>query len=185
MTDHDPVAWRLVLPSLLDAVALVGDGSVTPEGLDADCRARGRPAPFARLRGSGAGTWLARAAMVNDELRGVPRFEAPAFLVRLAAEPGLLDIAGGSTGPTPSLVQRLDLATINEAYRIVGDGAADPPFLDDLLRAQGWPEGPFDMAGALGLRTVVDVLHALAASDDPGIRDRFGVAPLLWQVATI
>ena len=79
----------------------------------------------------------------------------------------MLDIAGGSTGPTPSFVQRLDLATINEAYRIVGDGVADPPFLDDLLRAQGWPEGPFEMAGALGLRAVVDGLHGLAASDDP------------------
>ena len=80
---------------------------------------------------------------------------------------------------------RLDLATVNEAYRMVGDGEADPPTVDACLQARGWAAGPFGIAGAVGLRALVDGPRELAVTDDPPVRDRFLVAPLLWQMATI
>ncbi len=109
----------------------------------------------------------------------------PPCSIRLATTPGPFDPTGPPGTAAASLVDRLDLATINEAYRMVGEGAGDPPALDDVLCAAGWSEGPFQMAGAIGLRAIVDRLHILAASEDLAIRDRFRVAPVLWQVATI
>ncbi len=181
----DLTTWRLVLPSLLDAVALVEAGAGSAGAIDTACADRGRPGPFGMLRSTGAGTWISRLEAVRHGLRQAHRFEAPALLARLVAMPGSLDSTTAPEDGAASLAARLDLATINEAYRMVGDGVGDPPALDALLRAEGWSEGPFEMAGAIGLRAIVDGLHLLAASEDRVIRDRFQVAPVLWQVATI
>ena len=89
-----------------------------------------------------------------------------------------------------SLAGRLDLATINKtlAYRMVGDGVGvTRERWTTCLRAAGWSEGPLRWRGPSAC--VPDrrrqELHQLAASEDPVIRDRFQVAPVLWQVATI
>ena len=57
--------------------------------------------------------------------------------------------------------------------------------MDACLQALGWAAGPFEIAGPVGLRALVDGPRELAVTDHPPVRDRFVVAPLLWQMATI
>ncbi len=55
---------------------------------------------------------------------------------------------------------RIELAIINEAYHAVGEGVAQPPDIDRAMKlGANHPYGPFERAGQLGLRTVVDGLR--------------------------
>jgi 3-hydroxybutyryl-CoA dehydrogenase len=99
--------------------------------------------------------------------------------------------AGSASGATAAgaspeaIVERLEIAVINEAYRAVGDGVAGPPDIDDAMRlGAGHPRGPFERAGDLGLRRVVARLHDLHL-EQRGTSDQYEVAPLLWHVATV
>jgi 3-hydroxybutyryl-CoA dehydrogenase len=99
-----------------------------------------------------------------------------------------LDEAGVTAGASASLMEdieiasRVELAIINEAYHAAGEGVADPPDIDRAMKlGANHPYGPFERAGQLGLRAVVEGLRALELR----YGERYRVAPTLWQVASI
>ena len=110
---------------------------------------------------------------------------------------GLVGPAGGfetvhrqpdhDASPRPTLHadairDRIELATINEAYRAAGEGVASPPDIDlALVLGAGHPVGPFARARALGLGRVVGSLRELERQHG----ERYRVAQTLWQVASI
>jgi 3-hydroxybutyryl-CoA dehydrogenase len=80
------------------------------------------------------------------------------------------------------IVSRIELAIINEAYLAVGEGVAQPAQIDRAMKlGANHPYGPFERAGQLGLRAVVEGLRALEQT----YGERFRVAPSLWQIASI
>ena len=80
------------------------------------------------------------------------------------------------------IVARIELAIINEAYHAAGEGVATPPDIDRALKlGASHPYGPFERAGQLGLRAVIDGLARL----EERYGERFSVAPSLWQIASI
>ncbi len=80
------------------------------------------------------------------------------------------------------IVERIELAIINEAYHAAGEGVAQPPDIDRALKlGANHPYGPFERAGQLGLRQVIDGLRRLESRHG----ERFRVAPSLWQIASI
>jgi 3-hydroxybutyryl-CoA dehydrogenase len=112
----------------------------------------------------------------------------PAGAVQDAAAPGsAADIwppAGSSTLSAAAILERVNLAIVNEAYRAVEERVASPQDVDLALKlGANHPEGPFERAGRLGLRGVIEGLrrqHATASLSG----DQFEVSPLLWQMAT-
>jgi len=95
---------------------------------------------------------------------------------------------GVPAGATPlsadQIVERVNLAIVNEAYRAVEERVASPQDIDLALElGANHPMGPFERAGQLGLRGVVEGLrrqHEVAALS----ADQYEIAPLLWQLAT-
>jgi 3-hydroxybutyryl-CoA dehydrogenase len=84
------------------------------------------------------------------------------------------------------IVERLELAVINEAYRAVADGLAAPPAIDRAMRAvAGFPRGPFELVDRLGLRALIGRLRALHEETRHSSGDQYEVAELLWQMATV
>jgi 3-hydroxybutyryl-CoA dehydrogenase len=80
------------------------------------------------------------------------------------------------------IVARIELAIINEAYHAAGEAVATPPDIDRALKlGASHPYGPFERAGQLGLRAVIDGLAGL----EERYGERFSVAPSLWQIASI
>jgi 3-hydroxybutyryl-CoA dehydrogenase len=80
------------------------------------------------------------------------------------------------------IVARIELAIINEAYHAAGEAVATPPDIDRALKlGASHPYGPFERAGQLGLRAVIDGLARLEVR----YGERFSVAPSLWQIASI
>jgi 3-hydroxyacyl-CoA dehydrogenase len=87
-----------------------------------------------------------------------------------------------------TVVERIELAVIAEAYRMVGEAVAGAEEIERAMtQGVGWTAGPFTLAGRSGLRTVVTELVALsrAAGQDLARADRFSVPSLLWQMATV
>jgi 3-hydroxybutyryl-CoA dehydrogenase len=91
---------------------------------------------------------------------------------------------GSATLSAAAILERVNLAIVNEAYRAVEERVASPQDVDLAMKlGANHPEGPFERAGRLGLRGVIEGLrrqHATAALSG----DQFEVAPLLWQMAT-
>ena len=84
------------------------------------------------------------------------------------------------------IVERLELAVINEAYRAVADGMAAPPAIDLAMRTvAGFPQGPFELVDRLGLRALIGRLRALHEETRESSGDQYQVAELLWQMATV
>jgi len=80
------------------------------------------------------------------------------------------------------MVARLELPIINEAYLAVGEGVAEPGDVDRAMQlGANHPYGPFERAGALGLRAVIDGLRAL----EERYGERFRLARTLWDIASI
>ncbi|MEX2547767.1 MAG: 3-hydroxyacyl-CoA dehydrogenase family protein, partial [Chloroflexota bacterium] len=80
------------------------------------------------------------------------------------------------------IVERIELAIINEAYHAAGEGVAHPPDIDRALKlGANHPHGPFERAGQIGLRNVIQGLARLESRHG----ERFRVARSLWQVASI
>lgn len=80
------------------------------------------------------------------------------------------------------IVERIELAIINEAYHAAGEGVAEPSDIDRAMKlGANHPYGPFERAGQLGLRAVIDGLARLEAAHG----ERFRVARSLWQIASI
>jgi 3-hydroxybutyryl-CoA dehydrogenase len=84
--------------------------------------------------------------------------------------------------PAEEIVRRIELAIINEAYHAAGDGVAEPADIDRAMKlGSNHPHGPFERAGVLGLRAVVEGLRSLEA----GYGERFRVARTLWDIANV
>jgi 3-hydroxybutyryl-CoA dehydrogenase len=83
------------------------------------------------------------------------------------------------------VVERLQLGLINEAYRMVEEGLASPPTIDAAMRADGHPQGPFELVDGLGLRQVIDRLRATYVVTESRSDDQYRVATALWQLATV
>jgi 3-hydroxybutyryl-CoA dehydrogenase len=80
------------------------------------------------------------------------------------------------------IVARIELGIINEAYHAAGEGVAEASDIDRAMKlGANHPHGPFERAGQLGLRRVIDELSSLQAT----YGERYAVAPALWQVASI
>jgi 3-hydroxybutyryl-CoA dehydrogenase len=80
------------------------------------------------------------------------------------------------------IVARIELAIINEAYEAVGEGVAEPADVDKAMKlGANHPYGPFERAGQLGLREVIDGLRALEAR----YGERYRIARTLWDIASI
>jgi 3-hydroxybutyryl-CoA dehydrogenase len=96
------------------------------------------------------------------------------------AEAGAAPTDGGLAAA--EIVSRIETAIINEAYLAAGEGVAEPGDIDRALKlGANHPHGPFERAGELGLREVIDRL----ARYEGEFGERYRVAPLLWQVASI
>lgn len=102
---------------------------------------------------------------------------------------GMPDVADARTQRAAQLsaaqiVERVNLAIVNEAYRAVEERVAAPQDVDLAMKlGANHPEGPFERAGHLGLRAVVEGLrrqHQAATLS----ADQYEIAPLLWQLAT-
>jgi 3-hydroxyacyl-CoA dehydrogenase len=93
--------------------------------------------------------------------------------------------AAASVLSPEAIVERLELAMVNEAYRVVEDGAGTPPLIDSVMRAAGHPLGPFEMVDRAGLRHIVDRLRAIETLTESRSGDQYRVATLLWQMATV
>jgi 3-hydroxybutyryl-CoA dehydrogenase len=91
---------------------------------------------------------------------------------------------GSTEGPITGneIVRRIELAIINEAYQAVGEGVAEPADVDRAMKlGANHPYGPFERAGELGLRSVVEGLRDLEAR----YGERYRIARTLWDIASI
>jgi len=170
---------RLVTVVALEAAALRGGGLAS--------------ASIAAAAAADAGLSLAAipeedldviASAIHDGLGEPARFRAPGPTRTAAAVPpggrALLDAA--------AVGQRLELAAIAEAYRLVGDAVAGAEEIERAMtQGAGWAAGPFALASRHGLRVVVTGLAALsrASGVDPVTADRFAIPQLLWTMATV
>ncbi len=203
---------RVNRPFTLEALRMVDAGRATVESVDHAVEAAGYPmGPFRLMDLVGIDVNLAVARALYEAFDHAPRFRpSPRQEALVAAgtlgrktgsgfyrygpdapvDPQVEPVAGG-TEPSArpftdaGILERIELAIINEAYHVVGDGVCSPEDADIALKlGAAHPYGPFERAGQLGLRAVVDGLGRLAASGGTDARERFTVAPALWSMAT-
>ena len=165
---------RVNRPFTLEALAILDAGDATVAEIDAATRSAGYPmGPFELMDLVGIDVNLAAARSIHEAFvaRGdalADRFRPSPTQERLVAEGRLGRKTGGgfysydggtrlagtggpAKGPAEEtsaaaarIVERIELAVINEAHRAVEDGVADPAAIDRALRlGAGHPEGPF------------------------------------------
>ncbi|HEX5465937.1 MAG TPA: 3-hydroxyacyl-CoA dehydrogenase NAD-binding domain-containing protein [Candidatus Limnocylindrales bacterium] len=151
-------------------------------GFDEDERFRPSPLQEQLVAAGLLGRKTGRGFYVYDAAgrRGAP---AAAFAAGAAgagaAGPGAAHAGAADLAPA-AIVERIGSAIINEAYLAVGEGVATPPEIDLAMRlGVNHPAGPFERAGQLGLRRVIEGLARLESA----YGERYRVAPALWQVA--
>ena len=204
---------RVGRPFVVEAVRIVEAGEGTVVGVDEALEAAGYPmGPFRLLDLIGLDVDLAIDERLTEGFGGATRFEPPSLQRRLVEDGRLgrksgigfyeypadtaprlapLPTADSVEGPNAQLepagiVERIELAVINEAYRAVEDGVALPPVIDEAMRlGAGHPAGPFERLDAIGLRTVVERLRHLSEATAPRSGDQYRIAPLLWHMATV
>jgi 3-hydroxybutyryl-CoA dehydrogenase len=199
---------RVNRPFTLEALRMVDAGQATVEGIDRAVEAAGYPmGPFRLMDLVGIDVNLAVARALYEAFDHAPRFRPSARQEELVAAGTLGRKTGrgfyryasqGSDGDRSGadrasegrlfgddIVRRVELAIINEAYHAVGQGVCSPEDADIALKlGAAHPYGPFERAGTLGLRSVVEGLERLAASGEADARARFAVAPALWSMAS-
>ncbi len=201
---------RVNRPFTLEALRMLEAGEAGVEQIDRAIVGAGYPmGPFTLMDLVGIDVNYAVAMALFDGFDGAIRF-SPSAIQRQLVEAGRL---GRKTGegfyvyadegapivsarlpevgvgeardgglPEDEIVQRIELAIINEAYHAAGDGVSDAANIDRAMKlGANHPYGPFERAGALTLRVVIDGLAGYEAT----IGERYRVAPLLWQVASI
>jgi 3-hydroxyacyl-CoA dehydrogenase len=87
-----------------------------------------------------------------------------------------------------TLSERVTLAVIAEAYRLVEEAVAGAAEIERAMTAgAGWLSGPFTLAGCRGLRAVVAGLTAIARdpAEDAATHDRYALPRVLWTMATV
>jgi 3-hydroxybutyryl-CoA dehydrogenase len=155
---------RVNRPFTLEALAMLESGLADVTGTDAAVRAAGYPmGPFELMDLTGIDVTLAttrsiHAAFVAAGDTLADRFRPSATQERLVAEgrlgrktgAGFHDYTGAGrpdrpAGADPAIVERIELAIVNEAHRAAADGVAPPEAIDLALRlGAGHPEGPFE-----------------------------------------
>ena len=207
MSGADVIGQRVGRPYVIEAVRMLDAGIATVESIDAALESAGyRLGPLRLLDEVGLDVDLALDRALAEAHPGSTRFDPPALQARLVAAGrtgrahGLgfyryqgelavpdVEVPGGDGAPAAAaaIVERIELATINEAYRVVGDGLGSPPAIDAAMRAMGYPRGPFELVDRLGLRTVIDRLILVEQAVGGRSGDQYRVAPLLWQMATV
>jgi 3-hydroxybutyryl-CoA dehydrogenase len=191
----------------LEPLRMLEAGESTVAEIDAAIEAAGYPmGPFRLMDLVGIDVNLAVARSLYDGFDEAARFRPSPIQERMVAA-GTLGRKTGSgfyaagdaamaaptsaTGsakreslPHATIVERVNLALINEAYRAVEERVASPQDIDTAMKlGVNHPIGPFERAGQLGLRAVVEGLRRqYEAAGLSG--DQYEVAPLLWQIAT-
>jgi 3-hydroxyacyl-CoA dehydrogenase len=201
------IVERVGRPWLVEAVRLLEAGEASVLAVDTAVLDVGYvQGPLGRLDEIGLDVDVATGERLAAAWFGSERFLAPGLQHLLVAD-GRLGRAAGhgfyryrSDGTSTSdvdvplvaplgaaaIVERLELAVINEAYRAVADGLAAPSVIDETLRvAAGYPRGPFEIVDELGLRQVVERLRAQHRQTGDRSGDQYVVAQLLWQMATV
>jgi 3-hydroxybutyryl-CoA dehydrogenase len=199
---------RVNRPFTLEALRMLDAGEAGVEQIDKAVQSAGYPmGPFSFMDLVGIDVNLAAATAVWHGFDEAPRFE-PSRIQKELVDAGRL---GRKTGegfyryedarPTgrsdrlpvdaqpasvgmddQSIVRRIELAIINEAYHAAGEGVAQPPDIDRAMKlGSNHPYGPFERAAALGLRQVVTGLREF----EQKYGERYRVAPALWQIASI
>jgi 3-hydroxybutyryl-CoA dehydrogenase len=197
---------RVNRPFTLEALRMLETGEAGVLAVDGAITAAGYPmGPFGLMDLVGIDVNLAVARTLYEAFDHAERFRPSIVQEGLVAQGALgrktgsgfyrYDAGGGaptlaygsddaseSTIPDGDIVERIELAIINEAYHAVGEAVATPPDIDRALKlGANHPHGPFERAGSLGLRRVVEELQRLEAAHG----ERFRVAPALWQVAHV
>jgi 3-hydroxybutyryl-CoA dehydrogenase len=199
---------RVNRPFTLEALRMLDAGEAGVEQIDQAVQSAGYPmGPFAFMDLVGIDINLAAAMAVwvgfDEAVRFMPsriqselvaagdlgRKTGQGFYVYENGRPtGLSDRLPLEAQPAPDalrdeeIVRRLELAIINEAYHAAGEGVAQPPDIDRAMKlGANHPYGPFERAGALGLRQVVSGLRDFEQRHG----ERYRVAPALWQIASI
>jgi 3-hydroxybutyryl-CoA dehydrogenase len=204
------VVNRVNRPFTLEALRMLEAGEAGVEAIDAALTAAGYPmGPFALMDLVGIDVNYAVARALYEAFEQPVRFrpspiqqalvdagrlgrksgegfyryaegDTPAVSGRLA-EAGVAGVTGNHLA-AEEIVGRIELAIINEAYLAAGESVAEPGDIDRALKlGANHPLGPFERAGALGLRGVIDGLARYEARHG----ERYRVAPLLWQIASI
>jgi 3-hydroxybutyryl-CoA dehydrogenase len=198
---------RVGRPWLVEAVRLLEAGEASVSAVDAAILDVGyAQAPLGRLDQLGLDVDVATGDVLAEAWYGSERFLAPGLQRRLVAEGRLGRATGrgfyryrsdGTSIPdvevplvapmgAAAILERLEMAVVNEAYRAVADGLAAPSVVDEALRLDaGFPRGPFEIVDELGLRRVVERLRVLHGDTAGRSGDQYVVAQLLWQMATV
>jgi 3-hydroxybutyryl-CoA dehydrogenase len=194
---------RVNRPFTLEALRMLEATEAGVEQVDRALKAAGYPmGPFEFMDLVGIDVNLAAATAVWRGFDEAVRFEPSAIQREMAGSGRLgrktgegfyryedgraVGLASSSTGEASlnddDIVRRIELAIINEAYLAAGEGVADPPDIDKAMKlGSNHPYGPFERAGQLGLRAVVEGLRELESRHGA----RFRVARPLWDIASI
>jgi 3-hydroxybutyryl-CoA dehydrogenase len=200
---------RVNRPFTLEALRMLDETGLRPEAIDRAFEAAGYPmGPFRLMDLVGIDVNLAVARALYEAFDHAPRFQPSPRQEQLVlagmlgrktgsgfygygqdaadAQPVGPDVVADARLAPDQIVRRIELAVINEAYHAVGEGVCSPDDADLALKlGAAHPYGPFERAGQLGLRAVVEGLDALARGSGENARARFAVAPALWQIASI
>ena len=193
---------RVNRPFTLEALRMLEAGDAGVEQVDHAVKSAGYPmGPFELMDLVGVDVNLAVATALWQGFDAALRF-TPSDIQRELVEAGHL---GRKTGvgfyryedgrPTAvawdssegglrddEIVAHIELAIINEAYTAVGEGVAEAGDVDRAIKlGANHPFGPFERAGQIGLRNVIDGLRAL--EDVYG--ERFRLSRTLWDIASI
>jgi len=193
---------RVNRPFTLEALRMLETGDAGVEQVDAALRAAGYPmGPFELMDLVGIDVNLAVATVLWQGFDEALRF-TPSEIQRELVGSGRVGRKSGEGfyryedgRPTAvawdsnegslreaEIVARIELAIINEAYTAVGEGVAEAGDVDRAMKlGANHPYGPFERAGQLGLRTVIDELRALEAR----YGERFRLSRTLWDIASI
>ena len=201
---------RVNRPFTLEALRMLESGEASIEAIDGAVVAAGYPmGPFGLMDLVGLDVNYAVAQALFDAFGGAVRF-APSPIQRALVEAGRLgrktgegfyryrdgrpdgmseqlpepvsEPPAGSPLTGTEIVERIELAIVNEAYHAAGEGVAEPPDIDRAMKlGASHPQGPFERAAEVGLLEVINGLSRLQAVHG----ERFAVAPALWQIASI
>jgi 3-hydroxybutyryl-CoA dehydrogenase len=197
---------RVNRPFTLEPLRLLRAGAATIEVIDAAIVAAGFPmGPFALMDLIGIDVNLAAARGLFEASGRPPRLRpspiqeelvAAGKLGRKSGEGFYRYVDGKAAGPGPrfasrggrgvgvgldtgSIVERVVLAIVNEAYRALGDGVASQPDIDRAMQlGANHPFGPFEWARRTGVHEVTVMLDALSDEDADTFRPAL---PLLLE----
>jgi len=194
---------RVNRPFTLEALRMLEAGEAGIERIDSAIRSAGYPmGPFELMDLVGIDVNLAVATALWHGFDDAIRFQ-PSNIQRELVDAGNLGRKSGqgfyrydggrSIGPAiattdasglsdEEIIARIELPIINEAYAAVGEGVGQPADVDRAMKlGANHPYGPFERAGQMGLRTLVNGLRELESRHG----ERFRLSRTLWDVASI